>query len=204
MLLIRHAETSAPDVFHGAESDVGLSERGRRQADLLGKRLRQEGATALYSSGLRRAIDTAAPIGRSCGLAPAIIPTLHERRIGPLSGFSRQEGWNIYAESKTHWMAGDLEYTHHGGESFADIRRRTLPVIEELCERHPGEAFIVVAHGIVIRVLLLSLLDGLSPAHFDQIAIDFASINDLRGKGRRWRAVELNQLVAPSPEKPVA
>ena len=41
-------------------------------------------------------------------------------------------GWAIYAESKRRWMAGDLEFTHEGGESFADIRRRVLPVFEEL------------------------------------------------------------------------
>jgi broad specificity phosphatase PhoE len=204
MLLIRHAETSAPDVFHGAESDVGLSDRGRRQADLLGERLQAEGATALYCSALRRAVETATPIGHACGLEPAIIPSLHERRIGPLSGLSRQQGWDIYAESRKHWMDGDLEFSHRGGESFADIRRRALPVVEELVERHPGATLIVVAHGIVIRVLLLSLLDCLSPSDFDQIAIDFASINDLRRVGRRWRAVALNQVVAPSPEKPVA
>jgi len=56
----------------------------------------------------------------------------------------------------------------------------------------------------VIRVLLLSLLEGLEPADFDRIAIDFASINDLRWNGTRWKAHALNQVVAPSPVKPVA
>jgi broad specificity phosphatase PhoE len=121
-----------------------------------------------------------------------------------LSGLSRDEGWEIYAESKKHWMAGDLEYTHPGGESFADIRRRVLPAFEALCRRHPGGTIVVVAHGVVIRVILTSLLDGLGPVEFDRIAIDFASINDLRWDGRRWRAHALNQVVAPSPARPVA
>ena len=56
----------------------------------------------------------------------------------------------------------------------------------------------------MIRVLLLSLLDDLPPADFDRIAIDFASINDLRWDGHRWRAEALNQIVAPSPARPVA
>jgi broad specificity phosphatase PhoE len=101
-------------------------------------------------------------------------------------------------------MSGDLEFTHPGGESFADVRRRVLPVFEELRTRHSGETLIVVAHGVVIRVVLLSLLAGLEPADFDRIAIDFASINDLRWDGTRWKAHALNQVVAPSPAKPVA
>ena len=60
LLLARHAETSAPDRFHGAESDIGLSAWGTRQAELLGQSLKAAGATALYSSAMRRAVDTAA------------------------------------------------------------------------------------------------------------------------------------------------
>jgi broad specificity phosphatase PhoE len=202
--LIRHAETAAPDVFHGAESDIGLSEWGLRQAQLLGSHLSSMGARGLYCSAMRRAVETAVAVGRECGLEPAIVAPLHERRIGPLSGLSRHQGWDIYAESKTKWMSGDLEFTHPGGESFADIRRRVLPVIEDICRRHAGESIIVIAHGVVIRVLLMSLLDGLQPADFDRIAIDFASVNDLRSDGTSWRAHGFNQVIAHSPASPVA
>lgn len=204
LLLIRHAETSTPDVFHGAESDIGLSAWGEHQAMRLGESLKGHGAHALYCSAMQRAVATARPIGAACGLTAVIVPQLHERKIGPLSGLSRETGWEIYAESKRRWMSGDLEFTHPGGESFADIRRRVLPVFEELRTRHRGETLIVVAHGVVIRIVLLSLLEGLEPADFDRIAIDFASINDLRWNGTRWKAHALNQVVAPSPAKPMA
>ncbi len=204
LLLIRHAETSTPDVFHGAESDIGLSAWGEHQAIRLGESLEDQGAHALYCSAMRRAVTTARPIGAACGLTPIIVPHFHERKIGPLSGLSRETGWEIYAESKRRWISGDLEFSHPGGESFADIRRRVLPVLGELRARHSGETLIVVAHGVVIRVVLLSLLAGLEPADFDRIAIDFASINDLRWNGTRWQAHALNQVVAPSPAKPVA
>jgi 2,3-bisphosphoglycerate-dependent phosphoglycerate mutase len=204
VLLLRHAETSAPDIFHGAESDIGLSAWGEKQAVLLAGHLRSRKPEALYCSAMRRAIATAEPIGRACALSPKIITTLHERRIGPLSGLSRDEGWSIYAETRRRWMAGKLESTHEGGESFADIRRRVLPFFQELPVRHPGETIIVVAHGVVIRVVLLSLIDDLEAGDFDRIAIDFASINDLGYDGQKWRAHALNHLVAPSPGRPVA
>jgi 2,3-bisphosphoglycerate-dependent phosphoglycerate mutase len=204
LLLIRHAETSAPDVFHGAESDIGLSDMGLHQAALLANHLKTQGVSALYCSAMERAIATARPVGAACGLGPTILPLLHERKIGPLSGLSREDGWAIYAESKRRWMAGDLNFTHDGGESFEAIRQRVLPIIQEITLRHRGQTTTVIAHGIVIRVLLLTLLDDLPPADFDRIAIDFASINDLRWDGNRWRAHTLNQVVAPSPARPVA
>ena len=204
ILLARHAETAAPDRFHGAESDIGLSARGFEQAEQLGRWLSEASPTALYSSALRRAVDTAAPIGRACGLESTVIAALHERRIGTLSGVAREEGWATYAEVKSRWIAGELDVSHPGGESFADIRRRVCPVFEELARRHRGETILVVAHGVVIRVALTSLLSDFTPADFDRIAIDFASVNDLWFDGTSWTARALNQVVAPSDSRPVA
>lgn len=204
ILLARHAETAAPDRFHGAESDIGLSALGHQQAERLGDWIAGSRPSALYCSAMRRAIDTATPIGRACGLEPVIIPELHERRIGTLSGVSREEGWATYAAVKERWIAGELEVSHPGGESFADIRRRVWPILEGLADRHRGQTIAVVAHGVVIRVLMVSLVTGFTPADFDRIKIDFASINDLWVETGRWTARTLNQVIAPSPSKPVA
>ena len=94
--------------------------------------------SALYSSSMQRAVITAAIIGRACNLNPVPIAGLHERKIGLLSGKSRDEGWATYAAVKERWIAGDVEYTHPGGESYADIRRRVVPIIEDLVSRHRG------------------------------------------------------------------
>jgi probable phosphoglycerate mutase len=98
LLLIRHAETSAPNVFHGAESDIGLSDWGQRQAGLLADHLKTQRASALDCSAMERAIATPRPFAAACGLDLAILPLLHERKIGPLSGLSREDGWDVAAQ----------------------------------------------------------------------------------------------------------
>ncbi len=203
---MRHAETSAPEFFHGAESDIGLSDWGYTQARQVAQFLRTQAPStqAVYSSGMRRAIETARPIAEIFSLAPQMLEPLHERKIGPLSGLPRDKGWAVYSEVKARWIAGDLDATHPGGESYDDMRRRVVPVIEELVARHRNQTVVVVAHGVVVRIILCSLLPDLSPARFDSVAIDFASINDLRFDGDRWRADRLNWVVSPSESKPVA
>src|SRR5437764_2917466 len=62
VFLLRHAESANPLVFHGAESDVGLSARGRRQAEALAPLLAALSPHAIVSSAMRRAVDTATPI----------------------------------------------------------------------------------------------------------------------------------------------
>lgn len=193
ILVLRHAETSAPDRFHGAESDVGLGERGRRQAETVARILAAERPFAIYSSAMKRAVETAEPIARACGLEPLIEPLLHERRMGPLSGLSREEGLSAYSEAKRRWMAGEIGYTHQGGESYADVRDRTVPVFERIAAGAAGRTVVVVAHGVVIRVLLCSVLEGRSAADFERFAIDNTALNDLRHDGRNWAAATLNQ-----------
>ena len=97
VLLLRHAETAAPDRFHGAESDIGLGERGLLQArEAAGRIAPLTAPVAVYSSAMLRARQTAAPIAEARGLEPAIVPDLHERRMGPLSGMTLEEGWPDY------------------------------------------------------------------------------------------------------------
>jgi 2,3-bisphosphoglycerate-dependent phosphoglycerate mutase len=195
VLLLRHAETSDPDRFHGAESDVALGERGRRQAELVAQVLAAQRPDALYCSAMRRARETADVIAGVCRLVTRVEPELHERKMGPLSGVSREEGLEAYNEAKTRWKAGQIDYTHEGGESFAQIRRRVVPVLERIVEESPGQTIVVVAHGVVIRVLLTSILEGRGPADFDRFPIDNVALNDLRWDAARWRAVALNQTV---------
>src|SRR5436309_841155 len=82
--LLRHAETANPAVFHGAESDVGLSERGHRQAEAIARYFAALGPDVVVSSAMRRARDTAQPIAAACGLPLIVEPELHERRVGVL------------------------------------------------------------------------------------------------------------------------
>ena len=192
VLLLRHAETAAPDRFHGAESDVDLGERGRMQAEAAAPGIAGARPDAVYCSGMARARQTAAPIARACGLTPVVVPELHERVMGPLSGMTLAEGWDDYTRAMERWKAGDLDAAHAGGESFAQIRDRALPAFLALAEAHPGGTIVVVAHGVVIRVLLSCLLEGRSPAEFDGFGIDFVAVNDLSYDGQKWTASRLN------------
>jgi broad specificity phosphatase PhoE len=186
ILLLRHAETSAPDRFHGAESDVGLGPNGRAQAEQVAPILAALRPQALYCSAMRRARETAEPIARACGMTAQVLETLHERRMGPLSGTSREASWAIYEEARIRWMAGDLDHTHEGGESYAEIQRRVVPVFEDLAARHLGQTIVVVAHGVVIRVTVCSLVEGGNPRDFSRIPIEFVGIHDLHCDGARW------------------
>jgi probable phosphoglycerate mutase len=196
VFLLRHAEAANPHIFHGAESDVDLSERGRRQAELIAPVLAAQVPQVVISSAMRRAVETATPIAHACGLELQIEPELHERRVGALVGTPTRGHDGVWPDTLRRWLSGDTSFALPGAESFDDIRRRVMPVWQRVTTEHTGKTLVIVAHGVVCRVLLLSLLPGYSISDWHDIHIDNVAINELLHDGRSWRALRLNDLPA--------
>ncbi|MBN9517886.1 histidine phosphatase family protein [bacterium] len=197
--LTRHAETALPTVFHGAESDVGLSDLGRRQAGAAAGWFVGRGVTAVVSSGMLRARDTAAPVAAACGGPHLIEPDLHERRVGGLSGTPFSSVGGPWPDTIDRWEAGDTAFATPGAESFDDLRRRLLPAFERVAERHAGGRVVVVAHGVVCKVLLLCLLPGYGPAAWKRLGrVPNLAVSELtRTAAGGWAAAELLQVPPP-------
>lgn len=197
VFLLRHAETANPYVFHGAESDVGLSDKGRRQAEAIGPYLAVKLPDALVSSNMRRARETAEPIARACGLPLLIEPELHERRVGGLSGTPNTDPEGLWPQTLRRWAAGETSYATEGAESFDDIRDRVLPVWERVMLEHAGKTLVIVAHGIVCKVLLLSLLPGYGARDWPHLSpIRNVAVSELLHTDGIWQA---NTLIEQPP-----
>lgn len=190
--LMRHGETAQPNVFHGFESDVDLSERGYRQAAALAPVVATHRPDFVFSSNMLRARKTAEPIAQACGLPLRIEPLLHERRVGSLVGQPAQPELGIWPDTLKRWIDGDTAYSPEGAESFDDLQQRLLPVWERLTTDYQGGSLVIVCHGIVCRVLLLSLLTGYTVADWVRLGrITNASISELVGDGSHWRSTRI-------------
>src|SRR5262245_47401811 len=143
VLLLRHAESANPAVFHGAESDIGLGDKGHAQAQRVATYLAGLRPDVIVSSGMRRALDTAGPIARACGKEGRVEPRLHERRVGAMSGKPRGTPEDPWPETLRRWQAGDTGFAHPGAESFDDMQRRLLPVWDRLAREYAGQTLVV-------------------------------------------------------------
>jgi broad specificity phosphatase PhoE len=195
VLLLRHAESGDPSVFHGAESDIGLSEWGRQQAHIAARAVVAYHPDGIVSSAMRRAIDTAVPIAAACGLELEIEPELHERRVGALAGIPT--GSPVWKETLRRWMGGETHFAPPDAESFDAIRDRVLPIWQRLTERFAEKTLLIVAHGAVCKVLLLSLLPGRSVADWKRLGVvPNVGLSELVGGAGSWEAVRLNLPLA--------
>lgn len=160
--LIRHGETdwNAGNLVQGwSESD--LNEKGRRQADLLAQRLArpEERPTALYSSPLRRAAQTAEPTVRALGLEPAYDDGLMEMRCGSWEGLNFDDIRSGRREEFLSWATSPDNPIPGGGESIRDLYNRASKWMQGIVATHNDEDRIAVfTHGGVTRMLLAFLL----------------------------------------------
>ena len=115
--------------------------------------------------------------------------------MGPFSGRAREDVIDSLRETMRRWTAGGLSYAPEGTESYGQVRDRVVPALGRVVERSLGKTAVVVAHGMVIRVLLTSLLAEPGIAGLERVKIDNVAVNDLRWDGSRWTAVALNRTL---------
>jgi probable phosphoglycerate mutase len=159
LFLVRHGATAATeeDRFSGS-GGAELSEYGRWQAARLGERMSQQNITAIYSSPLSRALDTARIIAGRCGLEPITRDGLREIGHGHWEGRKRDDVEREFSAEYSAWEADPFTFAPAGGESGVAVLARALPVIREIVTAHPGGRLLVVSHKATLRLVLSSLL----------------------------------------------
>jgi probable phosphoglycerate mutase len=158
LILIRHAEPheTMRDRVYG-RLDVELSARGHEHATRLAALLAGESIRAVYTSPLRRAVATAAPLARLLGLHAVEVDDLRELDFGELEGLAPNDVADRYPEV-VRWTEAPAEVEFKGGESVRALRERSLRTAREIVDRHTGEIVAVVSHAMVIRAILADAL----------------------------------------------
>jgi 2,3-bisphosphoglycerate-dependent phosphoglycerate mutase len=153
LLLVRHGETSwnRESRFQG-HADPPLNEVGRRQAAELAATLAHEELAAVYSSPLRRALETAEAIAAARGLSAVAVDGLREVDVGSWQGLTRPEVERRFPEQFRRWL--DYGAGWDDGESYEEVDVRVIASLRELAVRHEGERIVAVTHGGPIRAAL--------------------------------------------------
>jgi 2,3-bisphosphoglycerate-dependent phosphoglycerate mutase len=207
LVLIRHGEavSNAEDIVAGHVGCRGLTDRGRRQVVALADRLRRtgelDGATALYSSVLPRAVETAAILRTVLGeVFYAADCQLCERHPGEADGLT----WAEYDERYGRLLPADEPERplSPGGESWLDLLDRAEEALYRVAQAHPGELVVLSSHGGVIGASLVRFL-GL-PGHggLTRFHPDNSSITEWAFTGARWWLVRFNDAAHLDPHPP--
>jgi broad specificity phosphatase PhoE len=175
LILARHGETvwNVDKVFRG-RADVNLDEVGTKQAELLGKYLSDWKLEAIYSSPLKRALNTANIIARYQTVSVCIAEGLIDFDFGEWQSLPEQEVKRLYPAVLDEWHNNPHKAKMPGGESLEAVTGRAVEVVYDIISRHQGNV-LLVSHRVVVKVLICYLL-GLDNSHFWNINQDVCGI----------------------------
>ncbi len=190
LLLVRHGETvwNADAVYRG-RSEIPLGETGKRQAHLTGRSLAGEGVTALMSSPLVRARETAEAIAEATGVAVEIDNDLTDLDCGEWEGLTDAQVKERYPDVRRTWLATPQLVRLPGGEALDEVTGRVLPVLERVLSA-PGTV-VLVSHRVAHKVAICALL-GLDNSHFWDVRLDVAGITEFECSSTRRVLVRHN------------
>lgn len=151
---IRHGETdwNSQSRYQG-QIDLELNRFGLAQAAALEAYFLQSTISAIYSSDLIRARQTAMPISRATGLPIIPLLSLRERHFGRCEGLTIEEIAEQYPDDAHAIESNAPDYLLPGGESRRQLNCRVLECIRQLIDAHRGQAIAVVTHGGVLDVI---------------------------------------------------
>jgi 2,3-bisphosphoglycerate-dependent phosphoglycerate mutase len=136
--------------------DLPLTRRGRLQAQQLcqaAMRLRR--VDALYTSTLRRAIDTSRPLANELALEARRWASLREISRGVLDGLPVVEVKRAYAKLwEANLAQSDGDFGWPGGETYHDFRKRVLRAVQRIAQTHAGGRVLIVTHAGVTGTLV--------------------------------------------------
>jgi probable phosphoglycerate mutase len=190
LLLIRHAEAAGDaGIVLGRASGSHLSAAGHKQAERLASCLAEAPITAVYSSPIDRAVETAAYISRQIGSPCRIAEGLNELDYGLWTGRSYRE-----LSEDRQWL--DFNNCRSctripAGESIVEVIARASAEIERLQRAHPCEIVAAVSHADVIRAVLAHFL-GIPMDLALRIEVNLASVSILRFFDRDLRVLLIN------------
>ena len=191
IFLVRHADAIPGEdeiIPSGIYDDLPLSRTGREQVQALAKRLSGLSFDAIYSSPLRRCLETAAPLAERLGMTPIIVEGLKEIKLGNIHPLP-DDSHDLMALTKA-LQERQLDIVRIAGETghwdgipdseqSISFRQRVVETLDEIASKHIGQRILAFAHGGVINAYIAEVLglkkDFFFPAANTSITIVRAS-----------------------------
>lgn len=186
--LFRHGETeyNRQRRWQGQGIDVYLNDSGVAQAQVLADKLQDKHIEIIYSSPLKRAVQTAQIVAKSGNIPVKVIDDLTEGSVGVCEGALREDVEKKYPEIWNIWYGDNdiMDIRWPEGESKLEVQQRMVKAFDFMLET-PEKVIGVASHGAAMRYFLLKF--GYGPHKMENTALFHLVYED--GK---WSLIDSN------------
>ena len=195
IIFLRHgqAKNNTERILAGRTEGVPLTDTGIKQSEHTAELLKHMNISAIYSSPIERAKHTAEIAGKYNSLDVTIDDRLNELDMGKFTGMPYDEIFKSHGNVFMKFYNGELEIAHNGVETFSQVKKRILGIVDHIIEKHLDENIVLVTHMDPIKAMLSTIVD-LSPTNLYELIIANASLNIFREKDRKFSLSGLNVM----------
>jgi broad specificity phosphatase PhoE len=149
IILERHGQSLGNrDGIYLGHTDLGLSEKGKIEAEITANHLQNEKITAVYSSDLRRAMETALP---HCKIHSTELKTSRELREMHVGDWEGQDVKELKKLEEFTIKRTYRDFVYPGGEGVVEAYKRMKKEIVRIAEENPETTILIVSHSAAIR-----------------------------------------------------
>ena len=162
LYLVRHGQSAGnAEGRFGGHGPTPLSQLGEKQAQITAKLLAKEGVNVIYSSDLRRAIQTAEPLSKLTGVQIKSTSAFRERNVGVLEGLTFDESKATFPKDYYALVNRSVHHVITDGESYRHLLRRSTAELWDILRDHIGEKIAIYSHTGAICCLTLHLMGAI-------------------------------------------
>lgn len=195
IIFLRHgqAENNVKRVLSGRTAGVPLTDVGVNQAELCAEFLEKMNISAIYSSPIQRAKHTADIVGTRLSLDVVDDDRLIELDMGKFTGMQYDDIVTSHGNVFMKFYSGELEIAHNGVETFAQVKKRVLSMVDDIIKTHPGENVLLVSHMDPIKAMLSTVM-SFSAVNLFELIIANASMTIFAQRDQKFSLLGLNVM----------
>ena len=195
IIFLRHgqAENNTKKILAGRTPGINLTEQGKEQAEQAGEMIKNLNISAIYSSPIDRAMQTAEIVGKHTGIKPISDNRLIELDMGKFTMMPYNEIFEKHGNVFLKFYEGSLEISHNGVESFAEVQKRVFDIVDFVKNKHKDENVVLVTHMDPIKAMIGKVL-SLDPDILFQLIVANASMNIFKYDDQNFYLSSINSM----------
>jgi len=195
IIFLRHAqaENNAKRILAGRTEGVHLTKTGIEQAEQIAKYLKPLDISAIYSSPIERASHTAKIVAKNRSLEVVLDERLTEIDMGKFTRMNYDDMFAKYGNIFLKFYENDPVIAEHEVETFPDVQKRVLDMIEYVLKKHNNENVILVTHMDPIKSILAKVMNLLPETLFELIIAN-ASLTIIKEQDKKFSLSAINAM----------
>ena len=195
IIFLRHAqaENNTKRILAGRIEGIPLTKVGIEQAESIAKYLKPLDISAIYSSPIERASHTAEIIAKNNSLDYELDDRITEIDMGKFTRMNYDDMFAKYGNIFLRFYENDPVIAEHEVETFPQVQRRVLDMVNYVIKKHKNENVILVTHMDPIKSMLSTVMD-LKPKTLFELIIANASLTVIKEQENRFSLSAINAM----------